>query len=236
MHRLGADLRYAARSLAKAPLFTAVAVVSLGFALALNTSVFALADAVVHPYVPYPEANRVITPWFIGGDPRKPLTSDERFRVIRDEMHSYDAIASYTDLKATMEAGTVVEDHLAVAASPDLFDVLGVKPMLGRGFDSNPSGSDIQGAIISFTLWNRVFRGAPLSSGLRFHLGHATYTVIGVMARGVHYPGNTDIWIPETAISRTSDIRVWGPIPVLRLRRGVTIQAARGELTAIAAR
>src|SRR5690349_7244962 len=132
MRRLVPDLRYAARSLAKAPLFTAVAVVSLGLALALNTSVFALADAVVHPSVSYPEPARVITPGFIGGDIKNPLPSDERFRVIRDEMHSYDAIASFTDLKATMEAGTVVEDHLAVAASPNLFEVLGVKPMLGR--------------------------------------------------------------------------------------------------------
>lgn len=236
MRRLGPDLSYAARSLAKAPLFTAVAVVSLGLALALNTSVFALADAVVHPYVPYPESDRVITPGFVGGDPKRPLTSDERFQVVRDEMHSYEAIASFTDLKATMEAGTVVEDHLAVAASPNLFDVLGVKPMLGRGFRSEERAGDVQAAVISFTLWHRVFRGAPLSGGLRFDLGHATYTVVGVMPRGVHFPGNTDIWISETAVSRTSDIRLWGPIPVLRLRRGVTIQAARGELAAIAAR
>lgn len=155
MHRLGNDLRYAARSLAKAPLFTAVAIVSLGLALALNTSVFALADAVVHPYVPYPEPERVVTPAFIGGDPKKPVTSDERFRVVRDEMHSYDAIASFTDLKATMEAGTVVEDHLAVAASPNLFDVLEVKPMLVRAFRSD--ASDLQAAVISFAFWNRVF-------------------------------------------------------------------------------
>ena len=236
MHRLGSDLRYAARSLANAPLFTAVAIVSLGLALALNTSVFALADAVVHPYVPYPEPEHIITPVFIGGDPQKPLTADERFRVVRDEMHSYDAIASFTSLKATMEAGTVVEDHLAVAASSNLFDVLEVKPMLGRGFRSEENGGDSQAAVISFTLWNRVFNGAPLSTGLRFDLGHATYAVVGVMPRGIHFPGNTDIWIPETAVSRTSDTRLWGPVPVLRLRRGVTIQAARGELAGIAAR
>ena len=236
MHRLASDLRYAARSLAKAPLFTAVAMVSLGLALALNTSVFALADAVVHPYVPYPEPERVITPGFMGGDPKKPLTSDERFRVVRDEMHSYDAIASFIDLNATMEAGTVVEDHLAVAASPNLFDVLEVKPMLGRVFRADASGGDLQAAVISFTLWKRVFNGAPLASGLRFHLGRATYTVVGVMPRGVHFPGDTDIWISEAAISRTSDMWRWGPVPVLRLRKGATIQEARGELAAIAAR
>ena len=236
MHRLGADLRYAARSLAKAPLFTAVAVVSLGLALALNTSVFALADGVVHPYVPYPEPERIITPALFAGDPKKPLSHEERFRAVRDEMHVYDAIASFTDLRATMEAGTVVEDHLAVAASPNLFDVLGVKPMLGRGFHADATGGDLQAAVISYSLWNRVFNAAPLSSGLRFNLGHATYTIVGVMPRGVHFPGSTDIWISETAVSRTSETWWGGPIPVLRLRRGMTVAMARTELAAIAVR
>lgn len=230
------DFRYAARSLAKAPLFTGVAVASLGLALALNTSVFALADAVMHPYNPYPEPERIITPALFGGDPKKPLSIEERFRAVRDEMHVYDAIASYTDLRATMEAGTVVEDHLAVAASPNLFDILGVKPMLGRALRPDGAGSDLQAAVISFSLWNRVFNGAPLSRGLHFNLGHATYTIVGVMPRGVHFPGNTDIWVSETTVSRTSETWLRGPVPVLRLRRGATVAAARAELASIAAR
>ena len=232
MHRLGSDLRYAARSLAKAPLFTAVAIVSLGLALALNTSVFALADAVVHPYNPYPAADRIVTPWFTGGDRRNKLTFAERFRIVRDEMHSYDGIASFTDLRATMQAGVIVEDHLAVAASSNLFDLLGVKPLFGRGFDAG----DTQAAVISFSLWNRVFNATPLPRGLRFDLGRATFTVVGVMPRGVHFPGNTDIWVPEMALSRASDEWSMGPIPVLRLRHGMTVQDARTEITGIAAR
>ena len=232
MRNFAPDLRYAARSLARAPLFTAVAVISLGLALALNTSVFALADAVVHPYNPYPAADRIITPWFMGGDRKNKLSFAERFRLVRDEMHSYDAIASFTDLRATMQAGLVVEDHLAVAASNNLFDLLGVTPLFGRGFDSG----DTQAALISFTLWNRVFHAEPLSRGLRFDLGHATFTVVGVMPRGVHFPGNTDIWVPEAALSRASDEWSMGPIPVLRLRPGLTAQDARTELTGIAAR
>src|SRR5437588_9987541 len=79
MRRFVDELRYAARALAKAPLFTAVAVVSLGLALALNTSVFALADGVLHPYVPYPEPERIIIPSFLGGDPIRALTFAERY-------------------------------------------------------------------------------------------------------------------------------------------------------------
>ena len=237
MRRFVFDFRYAARSLGKAPTFTSVAIVSLGLALALNTSVFALADALLHPYVPYPEPDRIVIPSFLGGDPRGRLGFDERFRIVRDQMRSYDAIASVTYLRGMMQVGTLAETHLAFAVSPNLFDVLGVRPQLGRGFGvADADGGDVQAAIISFRLWNRVFNARPLSNGLRLNFGHATYTVVGVMPRGVHYPGDADIWVPEAAVSRASTEWHLGPIPVLHLRRGATITSARAELAAIASR
>jgi putative ABC transport system permease protein len=237
MRRFGYDFRYAARSLGKAPTFTAVAIISLGLALALNTSVFALADAVLHPYVPYPDPERIVTPSFLGGDPKGQLGFDERFRIVRDEMRSYDAIASFTYLSGMMQVGTLAENHVAFAVSPNLFNLLGVRPQFGRAFGAaNADGGDVQAAIISFRLWNRVFNARPLSDGLRLTFGHGTFTVVGVMPRGVHYPFDADIWVPEAAVSRASADWHLGPWPVLRLRRGATISSARGELAAIAAR
>ena len=232
MRRFGYELRYAARSLRKAPTFTAVAIISLGLALALNTSVFALADAVLHPYVPYPDPERIVEPSFLGGDPKGHLGFDERFRIVRDHMRSYDAIASVTFLRGMMRVGMIAEHHLAFAVSPNLFDVLGVRPQVGRTFSAD---GETQAAIISFSLWNRVFNGEPLSGGLRLTFGQATYTVIGVMPRGVHFPGDADIWVPEAAISHTSTDWHLGPWPILHLRRGATVSSARAELAAIAA-
>ena len=232
MRRLGHELRYAARSLRKAPTFTAVAIISLGLALALNTSVFALADAVLHPYVPYPDPERIAIPSFPGGDPKGQLGFDERFRIVRDRMRSYDAIASVTYLRGMMRVGMIAEQHLAFAVSPNLFDVLGVRPQLGRTFSAD---GDAQAAIISFSLWNRVFNGEPLSGGLRLTFGQATYTVIGVMPRGVHFPIDADIWVSEAASSHASTDWHLGPWPVLHLRRGATISSARAELAAVAA-
>lgn len=235
MRRFGYDLRYAVRSLRKAPTFSAVAIVSLGLALALNTSVFALADAVLHPYVPYPEPDRIVFPTFLGGDPKGLLGFDERFRIMRDQMRTYDAIASVTYLRGMMRVGTLAENHLAFAVSPNLFNVLGVRPQLGRMFSAAAVDGDVDAAIISFRLWNRVFDGRPVSDGLRLTFGHATYTVVGVMPRGVHFPFEADIWVPEAAISRASADRRIGPWPVLHLRRGATITSARAELSVIAA-
>lgn len=236
MSRLVHDTRSAARALAKAPLFTAVAVLSLGLALALNTSVFALVDAVVHPYMPYPAPERIVTPIFVGGDPKSGLGFAQRYRVVHDGM-SYEAIASATSMKATVDAGTFVEDHIVFAVSPNFFDVLGVRPLAGRAFGAaDRDGEALQVAVISFSLWNRVFNGAPLSSNPRLDLGHATYTVIGVMPRGVHFPGNADIWIPEGAVSQASNASLAGPMATLRLRPGSDAYTARAELAHIAER
>jgi len=236
MTRIAFDLRRAARSLAKAPLFTTVAVVSLGLALALNTTMFALADAVVHPYVPYPEPNRVVVPMFRGGDPKHGVSLDVRFAAVRDGLQAYDRIAAYKIVRAVMvQAGTKSEYHWAVAISPNFFDVLGVRPMAGRLFGPSDKGS--QAAVISFRLWNRFFNGRPLSDVLTLDVAHTRYTVVGVMPRAVHFPADqTDIWLPLDAPPADPSVRIFGPLPVLQLKPGVTPERLRGELTLVAAR
>src|SRR5437764_902431 len=82
-----------ARALRKAPLFTTLAVASLGLGLGLNTTIFALGDAVLHPYLPYPHPERIAIPSFRGGDPKHWLQWQDRFGAIRDGMQSYDLIA-----------------------------------------------------------------------------------------------------------------------------------------------
>jgi hypothetical protein len=164
MRQLAHDIRNAARALGKAPLFTAIAIISLGLALALNTSVFALADAVTHPAIPYPEPQRIVRPSFLGG-PKNGLGFADRFRIVRDEMRAYEAIASFTVMQVSIEAGTLAEDHRVVAVSPNFFDVLGVRPVAGRSFGTaDAEGGALQAAIISYRLWNRVRRATPLSA------------------------------------------------------------------------
>jgi len=235
MRRILFDLRRAARALAKAPLFTSVAVVSLGLALALNTTMFALADAVVHPYVPYPESDRVVQPMFRGGDPKHTLTFDVRYAAIRDGLTGYDRIASFKVVRAAMvQVGSQLEYESAAGVSPEFFDVLGVRPMYGRLFGLSNGGTQV--ALISFRLWNRLFNGRPLSETLTLDVARTRYTVIGVMPRGVHFPYETDIWLPLDALPADPSGRAFGPIPIVHLKSGVTVDQARGELRTVAAR
>jgi putative ABC transport system permease protein len=236
MKRFAFDLRRATRSLAKAPLFTSVAVVSLGLALALNTTMFALADAVVHPRVPYPEPERTVVPTFRGGEFKRFVNFDIRFAAVRDGVQGYDRIAAYRIIRAAMvEAGSKTEYEWAAGISPGFFDVLGVRPMLGRVFDQSNGGS--QAAVISFRLWNRLFNGRPLSDTLTMDVAQTRYTIVGVMPRGVHFPyDNTDIWLPIDALPTDPSARSFGPIPVMHIERRVSVESIRRELIQVAAR
>jgi len=238
MRRFAFDLRSAARSLAKAPLFSVVAIVSLGLALALNTTMFALADSVLHPYVPYPNADRLAIALFRGGDFKHPVPSDVRFQAVRDGMHSYASLTSFTYVTGLMQTATTAEDQSAVAVAPEFFDVLGVHPVLGRGFDASDAGATTTAAaIISYRLWNRLFARRPLSESLMLKVGPQRYTVVGVMRRGVHPPyGNSDVWLPIDAVPADATIQRGGPMPLMRLKPGVTLDAAKSELTMVASR
>lgn len=236
MRRLAYDLRYAARSLARSPLFASVAVFSLGLALAVNTTIFALADGVMHPYVAYRQPERIIVPTFMGGDPKRALTFDTRYRAIRDGVHAYDGIAAYTLVQAAVQTGTVGRDWAPVGVSAQFFDVLGVRPLVGRTIDTTDAGARAtQGAVISYRLWNSRFDRRPLSDDLTLEIARTRYTVIGVMPRGVHFPsGFTDVWIPIDALPAPS--RHVGPFAVVHLRSGASKEALWSEMAIVSKR
>src|SRR5690349_6122955 len=238
MRRFIFDLRSGGRSLAKTPLFSAVAIISLGLALALNTTMFALADSVLHPYVPYPDPSRLVIATFRGGDFKHPIPVDEGFRAVRDGIRSYEALTSVSFVSALLQTGTTAEDADAVAVPPNFFKVFGVHPLLGRVFDASDSGAmATAAAVISYRLWNRLFAGRPLSDSLRLKLGEYKYTVIGIMPRGVHPPyGHSDMWLPIDAVPVDGSLRRRGKVPILRLKSGVSLDAARSDLSLVALR
>ena len=237
MPRTAHELRHAARGLAKSPLFTSVAVLSLGLALALNTTMFAIADAVVHPYVPYPDASRIFVPGLRGGDPKRWPSAEERFQAIREGMRSYDAIASYTMVDALVETPDIAEDHTLFAVSPKFFAILGVRPLTGRVLGVADSGATVtRSAVISLRLWNRLFHSRPLSEHLTIDLARTRYAIVGVMPRGVHFPYQADIWIPHGVAGTDFQGRRWGPTALLHLRSDVSLALARRELDIVAAR
>ena len=124
------NIRYAIRSLTKSPIFTAVAALSLALALAVNTTVFALVDALIHPTVPYHDAKRAYTIRYLAGG-RKTSTIEERFDALRRGLRSVDAVVPYYLSATSIQRENTIEDQYVANAPPELFDVLGVRPEVG---------------------------------------------------------------------------------------------------------
>jgi len=227
-------LRYALRSLRRSPIFTVVAVLSLGLALAVNTTMFALVDSVTHPYIPY-DARPVYRVSFVGGGRPWP-TAIDRLAALRNGLHSADSILSYKLAPRLVQAGTNYEDQYVAAVPPQLFDMVGVRPMYGRTLNAADERRDAApAAVISYTLWSRFFPGRRPGEPVSLIVGATNYQVVGVMPRGMHFPWDTDVWIPIAMLPGDSTVRAIGPMPLVRLRPGVTRQAAETELSVIAA-
>src|SRR5690348_1777020 len=130
------NIRYAIRSLAKSPVFTAVAALSLALALAVNTTMFALVDAVLHPTVPYHDGGRAYTISFLPGG-RNPPSMQERFNAVRGGLRSAEHVLPYYLTWTTIERGNAIEDELVANAPLELLDVLGMRPETGRAFNES---------------------------------------------------------------------------------------------------
>ena len=228
------DVRYALRSLRKSPGFVAAAVLSLGLGLGLVSTMFAILDATTHPWVPYRDADRLFTVryWLSSTDAR--FDPAWAVRALRERTHAFEAIfpygASAMDLSSEGNAGT--EDRQLVVSVPaQLLALLGVTPVRGRLLGRSDVDRGV--ALVSEALWKRRFEGRHSLAGASLMLGDRSYSVVGVMPNGGEsYVLNPSVWLPladslSLASGEFSEILV-------KLRSGVTREAANAELKAVA--
>jgi predicted permease len=225
------DLRQAARSLRRNPGFLAAGIACLGLALALCTTTFAILDAVVNPYVPYADPDRLFFVNSRGDGGGGQVTAFDRYAALRDGAQFHQEIGAYSLRLAMVRGGSGAEQRLVASVTPNLFSVLGVKPVTGRVFSVAPDSDDDDAAVISYDLWNRMFERRSLPDA-RLSVDDRTYAVIGVMPRGVLF----DVWLrmPPGAEERGAGLG-W-VAPVVRLKPGVSVDRADSELRLIESR
>ncbi|MFI5208367.1 MAG: ABC transporter permease [Gemmatimonadales bacterium] len=230
------DLRYAFRTLRRSPGFVVVAVLSLGLGLGLTTTMFGLLDAVRHPYAPFARADALfsVRMRYYVKDVR--ITPFDMYKNVRDNTDVFDAVmptSAHAELLAGSDGSTRV---VAARVPPRFFDVLGVRPEEGRVFTTADEAEDV--AVVSHTVWKRLLRGARSLSGQHITLGERSYAVIGVMPRGMDYPYGAVAWIPmSAAVERTGIDPTMGFVtPLIRLKPGVTREAADAQLAVLARR
>ncbi len=234
------DLRYAARVLRKSPTFTAAAVATLALCIGANTAIFSVVDAVLLRPLPYPQPDRLATvARYYGGSEdsgyNTPQTG-QTWEAVRDGATCLDA-AAFSDGFANVNfaAGSSVRTVRQGRVSTGYFRVLGVPPMLGRGFSpTEDRAGGPPAAVLSYALWKHSLGGDPAAIGRAVMLRGEPYTIVGVMPAGFESSARADLWTPLRP-SRSGEGRGSNYNIVARLRPGVTWARAGGQIQAIGA-
>jgi predicted permease len=242
MQGLERDVRYALRQLLKTPAFTVAALLTLALGIGVNAAMFSVIDQVLLRPLPYRNASRLVR---IGGqDPQTPgdfgAMSLPDLQDITARSHSLQGVGYYTFQIPTLGGGST-EPKITpeIVANTNLFDLIGVRPMLGRGFvpdDGKPGRNNV--LVLGYSVWQESFHGDRGIVGHVVTINGDPYTVIGVMPLGVEFPGNTDRAIYSALVTddkALADRDNAGLMPFGLLRPGVPVAQARAELNGIRA-
>jgi putative ABC transport system permease protein len=234
------DLRYAVRTLRRAPAFAFVAVLVLAIGIGATTAMFSLVDAMLVRGLPYPQADRLVV---LIGNVQRAGGVERRGNSYPDHVDwraratSFEDMAAYTTLTTTLQGADEPERILGEAVSAPYFTLLGVSPTHGRGFrpeeDAVPNRDAV--VILSDGLWRRRFGADPSILNRTIQLGARTYTVVGIMPAGFTGVSDTaQFWEPFAMSGTPFDNRgSRGFQTIARLKAGVTLAAARAELDTI---
>jgi putative ABC transport system permease protein len=235
-----ADLRFAGRTLRRAPSFTLAAVIALGLGTGSAAGVFSLLRAVVLRPLPYAEPERLVMLWEVNN--AKGLAHESLSPVnlvdYRAMTNVFQDAAGWWRPQINMtEDGVDPIRVSAVEATENFFSVLGVRPTIGQDFPIHPKLYGPENlAMISHRLWQSRFNGDRNIVGRVVHLNGFNYTVSGVMPEGFSYPGETDLWqqIRWDIAQHTRFAHFMEA--VARLRPGVTLEQAQRELNGVTTR
>jgi putative ABC transport system permease protein len=239
MQTLWQDIRFAVRMLLKNWSVTAIIVLVLALGIGANTAIFSVVNAALLRPLPYADPDKLVR--LSEDSPNVPQMSISypNFLDWREQNKVFSGIAAM-QFRSLNLTGTGEPERLAArAVSAELFDVLGVKPALGRSFataEDQPGANPV--CMISNGLWQRRFASDPALLNKQINLSGATYTVIGVLPASYAFGTPTDVFVPiglraDEMKERSSHPGIYA---VARLKPGVTVGTARAELIAMAAR
>ncbi|HYY97460.1 MAG TPA: ABC transporter permease, partial [Pyrinomonadaceae bacterium] len=245
MRTLLQDVRFGCRALAKNPGFMAVAVLALALGVGANSAIFSVVNATLLNPLPFPEEGQLLR---LGEDmrgqgaPGRGSFSFPDYRDVQAQAQTLAHVAAFLNAGAVLtDEGLEQERVYGADVSPDYFDVLGVRPELGRAFTREDDHPDSGVVVISHGLWLRRFGGRPDVIGRQLRMGDASATIVGVMPEGFEYPFRADrqqVWWPlndrpdpDREQRDSHSYRV-----IARMKPGVTVAQANAELDTISRR
>jgi putative ABC transport system permease protein len=237
MRSLAQDLRYALRQMHNRPAFTTVAVVTLALGIGSTTAIFSVAYGVLLRPLPYNEPNRIMAIFEVTPKGTWNRLADPNFDDFRDQSPSFQAMAKYSAYPSPVSGAAQPSRSLVAHVSPGFFNVFRVQPVIGRDFmpsDGKKAAAPV--VVVSYGYWRQYLGSAQDLSRLRLKIDNALFSVIGVLPEGFQFPSDVALWVTADREGENPSRTSHNYDAVGRLRDGVTVAQANGDIRAIARR
>ena len=241
------DVRYGVRLLARHRGFTAVAVLTLALGIGANTAIFSVVNELLLRPLPFPGADRIVMLWEVSPEGRhQNNTSSSNFRGWREQSTAFESLAAFSDQRVNLTDSEGDPEEIPIQlATPELFQVLGVEPILGRGLRPEDALADAPNvAVLSYGFWQRRLGGDPAAVGKAITLNGRPATIVGVLPEGFQWHLRhrssigrpAEMWLAITLPTTDPATRGRFLSVVGRLKPGVSYRQAEAEARAIRAR
>src|SRR6266853_2220299 len=237
------DVRYGLRVLRKNPGFSCMAIVTLALGIGVNTAIFSVVYGVLLRPLPYQNGGQLVIIHQQAGQGHQanvPFSVKEVFDY-RDQNHTLESVVEHHTMFFLLLGKDTAERVQTAVVSANFFDVLGVKPLLGRTFlasDETPNSDAV--LVLSYKYWQARHGGDPNIVGQVFQMNNRPHTVIGVLPPIPEYPAASDVYMPTSQCPFRSSagakanrqarlMNVFG-----RLKPGVPLAQAQADLSTVA--
>jgi putative ABC transport system permease protein len=240
------DVRYALRSLGRAPGFTAVVVVTLALGIGVNTAIFSILNAVLLRPLPFPEPDRIVRLFHVPpqatfpGMARFSLSPANFFDWQRDA-RAFEGMALYRGRSFTLVGQDEPRAILAAAVGAGFFEILQARPELGRVFRADEDTPAARVVVVSHGFWKTRLGGAPDVLARSLKLNGEPYAIVGVMPQafslGSWFAASREIWVPLALSDADRAVREnHNEQAIARLAPGATLAQGLSELEVISKR
>jgi putative ABC transport system permease protein len=237
MEMLLRELRSGFRMLTRSPGFAAIAILTLALGIGASVAIFSVADAVLLRPLPYPHPEQIVRVWEQAPNGHHMALSDPDFDDFRSQNDTFANLAEYSYWMSSISGGSEPVRLNMAEVSKGFFGALGVEPVRGREFAADEQRlHGTPAVIVSYSYWQRYLGGAADLSQFHLAMEGGVYSVVGVMPAGFDFPPGVAAWIPREITPEIPGRTAHNYQCLGRVRDGVTVAAARANLSTIARR
>ena len=230
------DLKHGFRVLLRTPLFTVCTIAALAIGIGATTALFSVVHALLIRPLPYKNADSLVVMWEHNLPRNRPrnVISPANFLAWRERSRSFESMAAFTQNRATLTGAGEPQELATLLVSANILDVLGVRPILGRGF---AEGEGREGGprtmILSHAAWLRQFGGDNSVVGREVTIDGGPVTILGVMPRGFEIFGLTADAFTPYQLPAQVPFRGRSLIGLGRLKPGISRDQAQAEMAGV---